>query len=65
MREGFDQVDSTISNLSERVDGKFGEIDDKFAEVDSTLSIIQGVIPDQAYEDGNELADKNFVNSSI
>jgi len=65
MREGFDQVNSTISNLSEHVDGKFDEIDDKFAEVDSTLSSIQGLIPDQAYEDGNELADKNFVNSSI
>lgn len=65
MREGFNQVNSTISNLSEHVDEKFGEIDDKFVEVDSTLSSIQGVIPDQAYEDGNELADKVFVNSSI
>lgn len=45
MREYTDsrlyQVDSTISNLSEHVDGKLGEIDDKFAEVDSTLSGIQ------------------------
>ena len=60
----FDQVDSTISNLSEHVDEKFGEIDDKFAEVDSTLSSIQSLIPDQASED-NQLADKDFVNSSI
>lgn len=64
MREGFDQVDSTISNLSEHVEEKFGEIGDKFAEVDSTLSTIQSLIPDQASED-NQLADKEFVNSSI
>lgn len=33
--------------------------------VDGRVSTIEGVIPSQTYDEGNELADKTFVNSSI
>lgn len=35
------------------------------SNVEGRLSNIESVIPSHAYDNGNELADKNFVNSSI
>ena len=43
------------------VDGLGGVIDGLQTWKDK----VDGIIPNQAYEEGNELADKNFVNSSI
>jgi hypothetical protein len=41
------------------------DLSTRIEDLSNTMSALLSVIPPQAYDDGNELADKNFVNSSI
>lgn len=48
----------TINNLPPQIDGNISDLSVR-------LTKIEGRVPKQTYDAGNELADKNFVNSSI
>lgn len=54
IKTALDSIDGDVDGLSGRLD-----------TLETWESKVNGIIPNKTYEDGNELADKNFVNSSI
>ena len=58
------QIDEIIDNVLSSVDSKYNEISGNVEEMSQAVGEIQELIPTQASKD-NQLADKDFVNSSI
>ena len=58
------QIDEIIDNVITSIDSKYNEISGNVEEISQSIGEIQELIPTQASKD-NQLADKDFVNSSI